>query len=70
MLSTSRGLRATAQWFISQGVLQQFQTAHEIQQEDTRGYTPFQPLRDWTPPPNKRKYMGKPEPLLNPLTTP
>ena len=30
--------------------LQQFQTAHEIQQEDTGGYAPFQPLRDWTPP--------------------
>jgi hypothetical protein len=50
MLSTSRGLHAAAKWLIGQGVLQQFQTAYEIQQEDTGGYAPLQPLRDWTPP--------------------
>jgi hypothetical protein len=50
MLSTSRGLQAAAKWLIGQGILQQFQTAHEIQQEDTTGYAPLQPLRDWSPP--------------------
>ena len=39
MLSTSRGLHAAAQWLISQKVLQQFQTAHKIQQKDTKKYT-------------------------------
>ena len=46
ILLISRGLHVAAQWLISQRVLQQFQTAYEIQQEDTGEYAPFQPLRD------------------------
>ena len=49
MLSSTRGIQAAAKWLIGQGILLQFQTAHEIQQEDTTGYAPFQPLGDWLP---------------------
>ena len=71
MLSTSRGLYAAAQWVICQGVLQQFQIAYETQQEATGGYAPFQPLRDWTPPPSRRRYAGEsPDPPSTPLDLP
>ena len=56
----SRGLHTAAKWLIGQGVLQQFQTAYRIQQEDTGGYTPLQPLKDW-------RRAGEP---LDPPTTP
>jgi len=68
MLSTNKGVHAVAKWLIGQGVLQQFQTAQEIQQEDTEGYAPFQPLRDWTAPPGCRQHAG--EPPDPPTTTP
>ena len=60
MLSTSWGLHAAAKWLIGQGVLQQFQTAYKIQQEDIGGYAPLQPLKDW-------RRVGEP---LGPLITP
>ena len=60
MLSISRGLHAAAKWLIGQGVLQQFQTAYRTQQEDTGGYAPLQPLREW-------RHAGEP---LDPPTTP
>ena len=46
MLFTNKGIYAVAKWLISQEVLQQFQTAQEIQQEDMEEYAPFQSLRD------------------------
>jgi len=44
MLSTPEKAQATAQWFVKQGILQQFNLAKEIEEEEVREHTPFQPL--------------------------
>ena len=43
MLSTPEMAQATARWFVQQGVLQQFNLAREIDEEEEES-TPFQPL--------------------------
>src|SRR5436190_12287806 len=44
MLLTPEKAQVTARWFIQQGILQQFNLAEEIKQEEVGDYTPFQPL--------------------------
>ena len=44
MLSTPDKAQATARWFIQQGILQQFNLAKEIEEEEEVEHTPFQPL--------------------------
>ena len=44
MLSTPERAQATARWFIQQGILQQFNLAKEIEEEEVGELTPFQPL--------------------------
>jgi len=44
MLSTPEKAQATARWFVQQGILQQFNLAKDIEEEDVTGHTPFQPL--------------------------
>ena len=41
-----RSARKVARWFVQQGILQQFNTAKEIEEtkEEAEGYTPFRPL--------------------------
>jgi len=46
MLSSPEKAQATARWFIQQGILQQFKLAKEIEEEDVKGHTPFQPLKE------------------------
>ena len=66
MLFTNKGIYAVTKWLIGQEVLQQFQTAYKIQQEDTKEHALFQALRDWTPPSGLRQYNSK---LPDPPTT-
>jgi hypothetical protein len=44
MLSTPEKAQATARWFIQQGILQQFNLAKEIEEEEEEDQTPFEPL--------------------------
>jgi len=44
MLSTPEKAQATARWFVQQGILQQFNLAKEIEEEEAEDQTPFQPL--------------------------
>ena len=46
LLETPESARKVARWFVQQGILQQFNTAKEIEEtkEEAEGYTPFQPL--------------------------
>ena len=44
MLSTPERAQATARWFVQQGILQQFNLAKEIEEEEAEDQTPFQPL--------------------------
>src|SRR5947207_5776995 len=44
MLSTPEKAQATARWFIQQGILQQFNLAKEIEEEDTGNHASFKPL--------------------------
>ena len=44
MLLTPEKAQATARWFIQQGILQQFNLAKEIEEEEEGEHTPFQPL--------------------------
>ena len=44
MLSTPEKAQATARWFVQQGILQQFNLANEIEEEEVGDHTPFQPL--------------------------
>ena len=44
MLSTPEKAQASARWFVQQGILQQFNLAKDIEEEDVTGHTPFQPL--------------------------
>ena len=44
MLSTLEKAQATARWFVQQGILQQFNLAKEIEEEEEVEHTPFQPL--------------------------
>ena len=46
MLSTPDKAQATARWFVQQGILQQFNLARDIEEEDVTGHTPFRPLED------------------------
>jgi len=46
MLSTPEKVQATAWWFVQQGILQQFNLARDIEEEDVTGHTPLQPLED------------------------
>jgi hypothetical protein len=44
MLSTLEKAQATARWFVQQGILQQFNLATEVEEEDTGNYASFIPL--------------------------
>jgi hypothetical protein len=44
MLSTPEMAQATARWFVQQGILQQFNLANEIDEEEVGNHAPFQPL--------------------------
>ena len=44
MLSTLEKAQVTARWFVQQGILQQFNLAKEIKEEEEVEHTPFQPL--------------------------
>ncbi len=44
MLSTPERAQATARWFVQQEILQQFNLAKEIEEEEEIEHTPFQPL--------------------------
>ena len=44
MLLTPERAQATARWFIQQGILEQFNLAKEIEEEEVGEITPFQPL--------------------------
>jgi hypothetical protein len=44
MLSTPEKAQATARWFVQQGILQQFNLATEIEEEETGNYASFSPL--------------------------
>jgi len=46
LLDTPESARKVARWFVQQGILQQFNTAKEIEEtkEEAEGYTPFRPL--------------------------
>ena len=44
MLSTPEKAQATARWFVQQGILQQFNLAKEIEEEDTGNHASFKPL--------------------------
>jgi hypothetical protein len=48
MLSKPESAKAAAKWFVRQGVLEQFNTAREIEAEDAAQYVPFQELDSWT----------------------
>jgi hypothetical protein len=45
LLTTNRGLKATAQWFIQQGILQQFAVARELAADNTKGRNPLPSLQ-------------------------
>jgi hypothetical protein len=47
MLSKPERAMAAAKWFVRQGVLEQFNTAREIEAEDAAQYVPFQELDSW-----------------------
>ena len=44
MLLILEKAQVTARWFIQQGILQQFNLAKEIEEEEEGEHTPFQPL--------------------------
>jgi hypothetical protein len=44
MLSKPESAKAAAKWFVRPGVLEQFNTAREIEAEDAAQYVPFQEL--------------------------
>jgi len=45
LLETPESARKVARWFVQQGILQQFNTAKEIEErKEAEGYTPFRPL--------------------------
>ena len=44
ILSIPEKAQATARWFVQQGILQQFNLANEIEEEEVGELTPFQPL--------------------------
>ena len=46
LLARPESARKVARWFVQQGILQQFNTAKEIEErgEEAEGYTPFRPL--------------------------
>jgi len=46
LLSTPEKAQATARWFIQQEILQQFNLAKEIEEEETGELTPFRPLEE------------------------
>jgi len=46
MLSRPKSARAAARWLVKQGVLRQFDTANQIEEEDTTDHNPFQPLEE------------------------
>src|SRR6266480_1716445 len=46
MLSTPEKAQATARWFIQQEILQQFNLAKAIEEEEEGDLTPFQPLEE------------------------
>ena len=48
MLSKPESAKAAARWFVQQGILEQFDTAKEIEAEDASQYMPFQSLESWT----------------------
>jgi len=48
MLSKPESAKAVARWFVQQGILEQFNTAKEIEAEDASQYMPFQGLESWT----------------------
>jgi hypothetical protein len=48
MLPKPESAKAAAKWFVMQEVLEQFNTAREIEAEDAAQYVPFQELDSWT----------------------
>jgi hypothetical protein len=48
LLSKPESAKAAAKWFVKQGVLEQFNTAREIEAEEAAQYVPFQELDYWT----------------------
>ena len=48
MLSRPKNTKEVAKWFVQQGILEQFNTAKEIEAEDATQYIPFQELDSWT----------------------
>ena len=41
MLSQPKSMQTATQWLVQQGAPKQFDTAKEIEEEDTMDYTPF-----------------------------
>ena len=46
MLSTPEKAQATARWFVQQEILQQFNLAKAIEEEEEGDLTPFRPLEE------------------------
>src|SRR6266513_2342526 len=46
LLSTPEKAQATARWFVQQEILQQFNLAKDIEEEEAGELTPFQPLEE------------------------
>ena len=46
LLSTPEKAQATARWFVQQGILQQFNLAKDIEEEEVGELTPFRPLEE------------------------
>ena len=47
ILTQLKSARAAAKWFVRSGALQQFQTAKDIDSEDTASFLPFPELERW-----------------------
>jgi hypothetical protein len=47
ILTQPKSAQYAAKWFIRNRVLEQFQTAKAIEEEETGGFAPFQSLEDW-----------------------
>ena len=46
ILSRPDTAQTAARWLVQQGILKQFETARQIEEEDTTDHIPFQPLDD------------------------
>jgi hypothetical protein len=46
LLSTPEKAQATARWFVQQGILQQFNLAKDIEEEEVGELAPFRPLEE------------------------